>query len=440
MLPAKDKSIAAAEFVGAGRETEFRIEGNPGLVLVITAPGKVRPSGKVWRYYYSWTTEGRRTIRKVRLGLYGLEAPGIGLAKARIKAAEIAAAVENGADIVGDRKRLEAEKLRTCLTFADLVGDYIADHRRQRHASTSEVERCLRKDALPSLGKLRPSDVSPLDIQKAVDAVRDRVEAARGTKVRGEMARRVLRYIRQVFNHALLDSEELRLKYGLTTNPAESVGRNRRGKVGRYGKAKPRERYLTDDEILAFWRALDFSRTDVQTQLLLKLLLVTGARLSEVRKMDIAELSLDGDAPTWRLPARRAKNRHEHLKPLSPLAVSLLRAAKGQRKIGPLLPSSDSDDGFLTQRGARRAIDRFISSGRLKCSPFTPHDFRRTVGTGMARLGIPDDIIGRALGHKKSDVTNLHYIKGGYEVETREAMLKWNGHLQGLLGLSTETP
>ena len=35
LLPAKDKSIAATRFQGSGREAEYRIQGIPGLVLVV---------------------------------------------------------------------------------------------------------------------------------------------------------------------------------------------------------------------------------------------------------------------------------------------------------------------------------------------------------------------------------------------------------------------
>ena len=124
-----------------------------------------------------------------------------------------------------------------------------------------------------------------------------------------DMARQVLRYIKQVFNHALFDNEELKARYGIAANPAQNLGRNRRGKPGRYGKAKPRERFLIDSEITAFWRGLEASDVDERTMLILKLLLLTGVRVTELREAMISELVLDGPEPVWRLPPQRTKNR-----------------------------------------------------------------------------------------------------------------------------------
>lgn len=433
ILAAKDKSLQAAKFEGRGREVEYRIEGNPGLVLVVGAPNAAGQSTKTWRCYYSVTREGRQTIRKARIGRYGGRPPLIGLAEARREAAVLMAQVERGLDPVAIERSERVERTRKALTFADMVADYIADHRRQGHATSDDIERVLQNNAMPELGKFKPSAITPVDIQRTVDKVRDRLSTKRGIKARGEMERRVLRYIKQVYNAALLDNEVLRHKYDLTVNPAESVGRNRRNKIGRYGKAQPRKRFLSNEEIVAFWRVLEDSNADIQTQRLLKLLLVTGARSSEVRCMDISELRLDGPEPVWRLPAKRAKNRKEHLKPLSPLAVTLLKEAIGKRKRGAVLPSEESRDGFMTVKGARRAISRMIQSGRLSCPHFTPHDLRRTAGTGMANLGVPDDIIGRTLGHSKHDVTNVVYIHAGYETEKREAMDRWASHLSELI-------
>ena len=79
VLPAKDRSVSAAAFYGSGKEAEYRIEGNPGLVLIVLPPGSDGRSKRVWRCYYSRTADGSRRRRKVRLGTY----PALGLADAR---------------------------------------------------------------------------------------------------------------------------------------------------------------------------------------------------------------------------------------------------------------------------------------------------------------------------------------------------------------------
>jgi len=67
ILPAKDRSISSAVFYGSGREAEYRILGNPGLVLVVLAPKPHKRTARVWRCYYSRTVDGHRFKRKMRL-------------------------------------------------------------------------------------------------------------------------------------------------------------------------------------------------------------------------------------------------------------------------------------------------------------------------------------------------------------------------------------
>jgi hypothetical protein len=73
------------------------------------------------------------------------------------------------------------------------------------------------------------------------------------------MVRHLISYLRGIFNHALHGSLQLRQKHGLTFNPADTVGRGRRGDPGKYGRPKVDERFLDDAEIVRFWRALQSS-------------------------------------------------------------------------------------------------------------------------------------------------------------------------------------
>jgi integrase len=342
--------------------------------------------------------------------------------------------VDQQLDPVGEARQRAARGARDALTFDNLVHDYIADQKRAGLTSAIEVERALKKDILPLLGHRRLSEIRSLEVQQAVDAVAARVQETRGERSSGEMARHCLRYIKQVFNHALFDNEELRTKYGLKENPAAVVGRSRRGKPGRYGKARVRERALGDVEIVAFWHATDQSDMSSMTKSLLKLLLLTGVRVSELRKAEIGELVLDGPAPVWKLPKERAKNRRAHAVPLTPLMLSLFHSAVGNRSSGPVFPSADTKDGFLGEYTARQAITRLLNGSRLAIPPFSPHDLRRTVDTGLARLGVPEDVQRHVLNHAPQGVTALHYNRHAYEVEKRDALEKWTAHIEKLIG------
>ena len=65
--------------------------------------------------------------------------------------------------------------------------------------------------------------------------------------------------------------------------------------IKRPKKQDARDRVLTDAEVAAFWKAASAERKEFAA--VLKLLLLTGQRLGEVRGMRHAELSKDGDHP-----------------------------------------------------------------------------------------------------------------------------------------------
>ena len=280
---------------------------------------------------------------------------------------------------------------RDALTFTDLIEDHLADIAKRRGSKhVRDVRYALTDKALPQLGHMRPKDVRAIDIQGVVDAVYDRGAQA--------MARHLLTYLRAVFNNVIKGNPELQAKYGLEVNPADRVGRG-----GRYETQRVDERYLTDAEIVLFWRALSQSAIDERTQLVLKLLLLTGQRPSEVRCAEAGELRLDGEHPEWHLPGivrekgkppkRRTKNGLPHLVPLPPLPANLFRRAVELAADAPVLfPSDIIKDGILGEYTLGQATRRLIESGKLACKPFSPKDLRTTVKTGMARLGISREV------------------------------------------------
>jgi integrase len=418
VLPAKDRSIAAATFFGIGKEAEYRIEGNPGLVLIILPPGSNGRSRRIWRCYYSRTVDGRRQRRKVRLGTY----PALGLADARAVAAKIMSDVDQGGDPF--LKRLDELKSaeRSRLILADLVGDYLSD--RRDLASVAEIERELRKDVLPTLGAKPPSQITAGDIDQLASTVLDRGSPA--------MARRLITHMKAIYNYCLLDAPRLSEKYGLKLNPAEHLGRRRRGGAARYVSPAPRNRVLNDSEIVSWWRALDASEMRPDVKLILALVLVTAQRPGEVRQLAKEQLAIDCAEPTWTIPAHIAKNRRLHVVPLSNLALQILEAALARNSRSDLVfPSSDSKSP-VKKVALPMAMSVLFRNRLPDLIPATPHDLRRAAATGMRGIGVPPDIVSLILNHTRQDVTGKHYDHHQAFPERRHALNRWAVHLDGL--------
>jgi integrase len=252
------------------------------------------------------------------------------------------------------------------------------------------------------------------------------------------MARHLLTYLRAVFNYALLDSPALREKYGLKANPADTVGRGRRGKPGKYGRPGIDDRHLSDAEIAAFWHAVEGSGAEEETKIVLKLLLLTGQRPSEVRCMRIAELTLVGSEPGWVLPKNQTKNREPHYVPLVDATVELFRKAIDLAAGSPFaFPSTNTEDGILGEYTPRQAVERLFTLGALTFEPFSPKDLRTTVKTGMARLGIIREVRDAVQNHKPQGIGDRAYNFHNYAKEKREALQRWADHVMAVVGTAS---
>jgi len=171
------------------------------------------------------------------------------------------------------------------------------------------------------------------------------------------------------------------------------------------GTIKPRDRFLSADEIRQVWTALDDPdslgiKPDAATAL--RLILVTAARPGMVRGMVGSELrdltgpSLHG--PHWSLPAERMKAKSGFITPLSGLAQGLLRP---QLKADPDAPLFDLPRYYL-DHAAKLIV------ARLGMVRWTPHDLRRTAATILDRTGYSLEQIGAILAHTRKGVTAVY--------------------------------
>jgi integrase len=158
----------------------------------------------------------------------------------------------------------------------------------------------------------------------------------------------------------------------------------------------------------------------------INLLLLTGQRRGELGLASWKEI--DFDSATWSIPGSRTKTGKPSLVPLSPWAVTELRALKKLAKDSPwVFPNggpTPADPKQLT-RNLARAQERF---GKLGIEPFTLHDLRRTCRTGLARLKIQPHVAERVLNHAQEKIPGTYDVHD-YLDEKREALEKWAEHL-----------
>ena len=154
-----------------------------------------------------------------------------------------------------------------------------------------------------------------------------------------------------------------------------------------------RERVLTDDELRAIWEA---TVGPGSFNAIVRMLMLTGQRREEVTGMTWDEIA--PDLSTWTIPASRAKNGAAHIVPLSAQAQAILaRGSRIQRELAGTSRARVSRPARSLQRLQQRP--RRPSTRRAASRTGDLHDLRRTMATGLQRLGVRLEVTEAVLNH-----------------------------------------
>ena len=132
---------------------------------------------------------------------------------------------------------------------------------------------------------------------------------------------------------------------------------------------------------------------------------------------------LDLPVRTWTIPAVRSKNGKPHIVHLSDAAVDVLA---GLPRVADLVFTTNGRTPFQAWSKAKRELDQ-----RSAISGWTLHDLRRTVVSGMARLGIPPHIADKILNHQSGTISGVAavYQRHQFLTERRDALDRWSDHV-----------
>jgi integrase len=185
----------------------------------------------------------------------------------------------------------------------------------------------------------------------------------------------------------------------------------------------PRERSLSDAEAAAIWLAAP----DGDYGNIIKLLFLTGCRLNEIGCLQWSEVNLE--TKTITLPATRTKNHTEHTVPLTDKAVAILEAIP--RRAGRDLVFGVGKGGFGAWTKAKLNLQ-----AKSKTEGWTPHDIRRTVRTGLGKLGVEPHVAEACLNHLPPRLIRT-YDRNTYAAEKRAALDAWASHLSVVIAQAT---
>jgi integrase len=363
---------------------------------------RVREGGsKTWIVQYRTASgQRRKTLGKVSL---------IDADKARELAERDLASVTLGADPQAEKAEQRAKEAQT---FGSFVASFLSvQKRRQRPRSYVQVEAHLLKHWAPlhdrSIHAIKKADVA---------AQLNKIEDDRGPIARNRARTNLSSFYSWAIGEGLAD-----------LNPVVGT---------RQADETPRERILSDEELRYVWQACDVASDYCS---IIKLLLLTGARRDEVGGMVKSELDLA--ARKWSLPAKRSKNKREHVVHLSDAALDVLEPAMAREgRDGRLVVFGEGAGGFNGWSRAKVLLDKRIAAARAAsgCEPmeeWTVHDLRRSAASGMAKLGVLPHVVDAALNHVSGTIRGVArvYNREPYLPERRQALDLWAAHVAAVV-------
>ena len=324
---------------------------------------KVTPSGRKSYLLKYRSKEGRQ--RKPTIGVHG----NITCEKARAIAEEWHREIAAGNDPSGDKS-----KLKESPTIAQLCDRFITDHS-EVHKKESSVwldKFFVRKYVKPSLGKLKTSSITRSDVEKFFLSLKETPS----------QANRILAMLSKMFN--LAEDWDLRPK---SSNPTDGIKKY---------KEEKKERYLSDEEIKRLCDVLDKVEEDAAESpyfvALIRLLLLTGARLSEIK--DAKWEWVNHDMGLLMLPDSKTGAKVIHL---SPAALEVLES----------IPRLDGNPYIIVGNVEGRPLNNAQKPWRrvrklAELEDVRLHDLRHTFASICVSQGMSLQMVAKLLGHSQT--------------------------------------
>lgn len=379
------------------RASAYKIADGGGLYLLVNSNGS-----RLWRLAYRYG--GKQ--RTLAIGAY----PGVGLADAR-KAREAAKTVlaDNRDPSTEKQQAKRLATRRAANTFEAVAREWLENERpRWKGDHYDRVARRLELNVFPDLGGVYIGTIEPPDLLEVLRKVE-----ARGVS---DMPRRVRATCGQIFRYAVATGRA-------TRDPSFDL----RGAL----KAAPRVKHrasLKADELPAFLARLGRYNGGEQTRLGLELILRTMVRTAEARFARWPEFDLDGPEPLWRIPPERMKIHREHLVPLAPQVVRVLKQLRALCGRSELLFVAPTKAGVLSENTFLYALYRLGHHGKA-----TVHGFRGTASTILNEEGFNRDWIERQLAHVEGSQVRRAYNSAEYLSGRRKMLGWWSDYLDKAL-------
>ena len=357
----------------------------PGFGVKVTPKGR-----KVFLVMYRLAGAGSR-LRKYTIGPYGR----VTLPMAKAQAQKIFAARLDGRDPAEEKK--QSRRRLVVDRVDDLVETFIREHV-AKIGTNRRITSLLRRDVIPYWGAKSIHEIKKRDVSDLISLI-----AQRNAHASHRLLKTLKTFFRWCVGRAVIDF-----------SPVEGISSPYR--------EVSRDRVLTDQELAAV--ILSARRMPPPYGRIVEFLALTGQRREEVAQLKWDEL--DEKTRTWTIPGSRTKNKKAHIVHLAEPAWKVIEACSGQ----PYVFGTATGKRFQQFGRGKRAIDKLcgVAGWRL-------HDLRRTIVSGMARLGIPPHVADKILNHQAGTISGVAavYQRHDFLAERKEALDRWGTHVEWIV-------
>ena len=387
-------------------------------------------TGKKSFYYRYNDPANPRKQKQITLGVF----PILTLEQARIRLKELKLMRHQGlcpASELAKEQRdaaLAADTVETKpFTVSDVIelylGEYIEDHKSstgelirgaRKPKGQAEARRTLCTDVLRDLGDRDAMSISAQDVSNLVLKI-----VARGANVQ---AGNVLRELGSAYDYAIGTG---RLPDDFV-NPTDNAKKKLKMTRVRLTSQKA-TRVFDDEELRQFLQWLPESAYPQVQKNILRLTLWTGCRTGELCGLYWEQVNLEKGT----IHLKETKTDVERYVQLSTQAVSFLKTLK--ITTADCLFPSRTTKAPIQQKALTTSAWILKQNGQMiDLDTWTPHDLRRTVRTGLARLSCPADIAEAILGHSQKGIQGTYNLHR-YNDECKVWLQKWADHIEQLI-------
>ncbi len=317
--------------------------------------------------------------------------PDWSVSAARERAKELRREIDAGGDPLAQR-----ETQREAPRVTDLIERYCAEHLpKLSERSAADQRSALAKLVAPVWGRKLVTEITQTDVDKLLtriaagrarphkDKPNNRARKLQPAKPTPVRANRIGEVLRKMFT--------LAVQWGwCEDNPAQRFHRR---------IETPRERFLSTEEIASLAAALDAAE-DRRAADIIRMCMLTGARLGEVRQARFEQFNLEH--MSWSKPPMMTKQRRAHRVPISDETAAMVR----QRQLSVPRGNPWLFPGDVPGQPVQE-VRRFWAQIQKTCglSDVHIHDLRHTFASLLVSGGASLEMIGKLLGHSQMQTT-----------------------------------